>query len=325
MRFSRLPLFWRVFAINTAPLVVATLLLMFAPVTLHAPIRLTEAIVLSAGLAVILAVNLLLLRPAFASLDRLVQRMHTVDLLRPGQRLPESGGVEVTELVRGFNEMLGRLEDERRESGRRALSAQEAERLRIARGLHDEVGQILTGVLLQLSSLADAGAAQRQGELEEAKQATRQALEEVRRIAHELRPAALEHLGLASALTELTTKFAGLTGIVIDRRFDPALPPLSAEIELAIYRIAQESLTNVIRHADASHVEVSLENGLESVVLRVLDDGRGLDTSAPSSDADGGGLRGMRERALLIGGALAIKEGPTGGVEVRLEVPAGAG
>jgi len=231
----------------------------------------------------------------------------------------------VTELVRGFNEMLGRLEDERRESGRRALSAQEAERLRIARGLHDEVGQILTGVLLQLSSLADAGAAQRQGELEEAKQATRQALEEVRRIAHELRPAALEHLGLASALTELTTKFAGLTGIVIDRRFDPALPPLSAEIELAIYRIAQESLTNVIRHADASHVEVSLENGLESVVLRVLDDGRGLDTSAPSSDADGGGLRGMRERALLIGGALAIKEGPTGGVEVRLEVPAGAG
>jgi two-component system sensor histidine kinase UhpB len=323
MRFSRLPLFWRVFAINTAPLVVATLLLMFAPVTLHAPIRLTEALILAAGLGVVLAVNLLLLRPAFVSLDRLVQRMHTVDLLRPGQRLSEGGGVEVAELVRGFNEMLVRLEEERRESGRRALAAQEAERLRIARGLHDEVGQILTGVLLQLSSLADAGVAQRQGELEEAKQATRQALEEVRRIAQELRPAALEHLGLVSALTELTTKFAGLSGIVIDRRFDPDLPPLSAEIELAIYRIAQESLTNVIRHADASHVEVSLENGLESVVLRVLDDGRGLEPSALSSGD--GGLRGMRERAVLVGGALAIKEGRTGGVEVRLEVPAGAG
>jgi two-component system, NarL family, sensor histidine kinase UhpB len=145
----------------------------------------------------------------------------------------------------------------------------------------------------------------------------------VRRIAQELRPAALEHLGLVSALTELTTKFAGLSGIVIDRRFDPDLPPLSAEIELAIYRIAQESLTNVIRHADASHVEVSLENGLESVVLRVLDDGRGLEPSALSSGD--GGLRGMRERAVLVGGALAIKEGRTGGVEVRLEVPAGAG
>jgi two-component system, NarL family, sensor histidine kinase UhpB len=322
MRFSRLPLFWRVFAINTAPLVVATLLLMFAPVTLHAPIRLTEVVVLSAGLAVILAANLLLLRPAFASLDRLVQRMRTVDLLRPGQRLPEGGGVEVTELVRGFNEMLVRLEEERRESGRRALAAQEAERLRIARGLHDEVGQILTGVLLQLGSLADAGAAQRETDLEEAKQATRQALEEVRRIAHELRPASLEHLGLLSALTELTTKFAELSGIVIDRRFDPDLPPLSPEIELAIYRVAQESLTNVSRHAQAGRVEVSLEKGIESVVLRVLDDGHGFDVDVPPSGH--GGLRGMRERAVLIGGALAIKKGHTGGVEVRLEVPAGS-
>jgi two-component system sensor histidine kinase UhpB len=323
MSFSRLPLFWRVFIVNTAPLVIGVLLLMFAPVTLHAPIRLTEALILVAGLGVILAANLLLLRPAFASLDRLVHRMHTVDLLRPGQRLPEGGGVEVAELVRGFNEMLARLEEERHESSRRALAAQEAERLRIARGLHDEVGQILTGVLLQLGSLADAGAAQRESDLEEAKQATRQALEEVRRIAHELRPATLEHLGLLSALTELTTKFAHLSGIVIDRRFDSDLPPLSPETELAIYRVAQESLTNVFRHAEASRVEVSLEKGIESVVLRVLDDGHGLDADAPSGDH--GGLRGMRERAVLVGGALAIKEGHTGGVEVRLEVPAGSG
>ena len=301
---------------------VATLLLMFAPVTLHAPIRLTEAIVLSAGLAAILAANLLLLRPAFASLAQLVQRMHTVDLLRPGQRLPEGGGAEVAELVRGFNEMVARLEDERRESRRGALAAQEAERLRIARGLHDEVGQILTGVLLQLGSLADAGTSQRQRELEEAKQATRQALEEVRRIAHELRPAALEHLGLVSALTELTTKFADLSGIAIDRRFDPDLPNLSPEAELAIYRIAQESLTNVSRHAQATRVEVSLDRGNESVVLRVVDNGRGFDADAPPSGH--GGLRGMRERAVLVGGALAIKEGRAGGVEVRLEVAAGS-
>jgi two-component system sensor histidine kinase UhpB len=322
MRFSRLPLFWQVFAINTTPLVVATLLLMFAPVTLHAPIRVTEAIILLAGLTVILAANLLLLRPAFASLDRLVQRMHTVDLLRPGQRLPEGGGVEVAELVRGFNDMLARLEEERRESGRRALAAQEAERLRIARGLHDEVGQILTGVLLQLRSLGDAGAAQRESDLEEAKQATRQALEGVRRIAHELRPASLEHLGLLSALTEMTTKFTDLSGIAIDRRFDPDLPPLSPETELAIYRVAQESLTNVARHAEASRVEVSLEKGIDSVVLRVLDDGQGFDSDALPSGH--GGLRGMRERAVLLGGALAIKEGQTGGVEVRFEVPAGS-
>jgi two-component system sensor histidine kinase UhpB len=322
MRFSRVPLFWRVFAINTAPLVVATLLLMFAPVTLHAPIRLTEVIVLLGGLAVILAMNLLLLRPAFASLDRLVRRMHTVDLLRPGQRLPEGGGVEVAELVRGFNEMVARLEEERRESRRGALAAQESERLRIARGLHDEVGQILTGVLLQLGSVADADASRRQREVEEAKHATRQALEEVRRIAHELRPAALEHLGLVSALRELTTKFAELSGISIEHRFDPDLPTLSPEVELAIYRVAQESLTNVSRHAEASRVQISLERGSGSVVLRVLDDGRGFNVNAPPSGH--GGLRGMRERAVLVGGALAIKEGRAGGVEVRLEVPAGS-
>src|SRR5713226_2837721 len=152
MGFSRLPLLWRVFAINAALLVAATLLLALTPVTIHAPIALVEVGDLAVGLAVMLAANLLLLRPTFAPLERLVQRMRTVDLLRPGQRLAESGGVEVAELVRTFNE---RLEVERRESGGRALAAQEAERLRIARGLHDEVGQVLTGVLLQLDLLTE--------------------------------------------------------------------------------------------------------------------------------------------------------------------------
>ena len=233
MGFSRLPLFWRVFAINAALLVVATLLLALTPVTIHAPIALVEGLDLVVGLAVMLAANLILLRPAFAPLDRLVRRMRTVDLLRPGQRLAEGGGVEVTELVRTFNEMLDRLEAERRESGRRALAAQEAERLRIALGLHDEVGQVLTGVLLQLDSLAGA-----QPELEETKQAVRQALEEVRRIAQELRPEILDQLGLVSALTELSTRFARLSGKLVERSFAPDLPPLSSETERLFMRSA---------------------------------------------------------------------------------------
>src|SRR6185312_13426557 len=130
-----------------------------------------------------------------------------VHRLRPGQRLPEDGGVEVTALVRAFNQMLDRLESERRQSGRRALQAQEAERLRIARGLHDEVGQVLTGVLLQLDSLATAGG-DRAAEIAETKAAVRGAVEEVRRIARELRPEMLEQLGLVSALTELSRRFA---------------------------------------------------------------------------------------------------------------------
>jgi two-component system sensor histidine kinase UhpB len=308
-RFSRLPLLWRVFAINAALLVVATLLLALTPVTIHASLALVEGVDLALALAVMLAANLFLLRHTLAPIDRLVERMRTVDLLRPGQRLVEPGGVEVTELVRAFNQMLERLEAERRESGRRALQAQEAERRRIASGLHDEVGQVLTGVLLRLDD-------------EETKQAVRQALHEVRRIARELRPEKLEQLGLVSALTELSRRFAESSGIRVERSFSPELPPLSDEAELAVYRVAQESLTNVARHAGATQVELALQPGVGSVVLCVSDDGRGMSEAAVSNGH--GGLRGMRERALLVGGALAIKPGRTGGVEVRLEVPAGS-
>jgi two-component system sensor histidine kinase UhpB len=322
MGFSRLPLLWRVFAINATLLVVATLLLALTPLTVSTPIAVVEAVDLAIALIVMLTANLLLLRHTIGPLERLVERMRTVDLLRPGQRFAASGGVEVAELVRTFNEMLDRLEVERRESGRRALRAQESERLRIARGLHDEVGQVLTGVLLQLDSLVNVNGAARRHEVDETKQAVREALEEVRRIARELRPEMLEHLGLVSALTELSRKFADQSGIRVDRRFADRLPPLSDEAELAVYRVAQESLTNVARHANASRVEVTLERGVDSIVLRVTDDGRGLADETPGTNGRAG-LRGMRERALLVGGALAVKAGPDGGVEVRLEVPAG--
>jgi two-component system sensor histidine kinase UhpB len=225
----------------------------------------------------------------------------------------EDGGPEVAQLVHVFNQMLDRLESERRDSGRRARRAQEAERLRIAGGLHDEVGQVLTGVLLQLEA---------EGRTEETKAAVRQALEEVRRIARELRPEMLEHLGLVSALTELSRKFGEQSGLRIERHFADDLPPLSDDAELAVYRIAQESLTNAARHARASRVNVTLQRGAGSVVFRVVDDGRGMDeTAAPNGH---GGLRGMRERAMLVGGALAVKPAQEGGVEVRLEVPAEA-
>jgi two-component system sensor histidine kinase UhpB len=323
MRFSRLRLLWRVFAINAALLVIATLLLALTPVTIHASLAFVEGLDLVVGLVVMLAANLLLLRRTLDPIDKLVDRMRTVDLLRPGQRLVERGGVEVVALVRAFNQMIGRLEAERRESGRRVLEAQEAERLRIARGLHDEVGQVLTGVLLQLDSLARGVDDDHQRAIDETKHSVRGALEEVRRIARELRPEMLEHLGLVSALTELSRKFADQSGIRVDRRFSEKLPHLSDEAELAVYRVAQESLTNVARHANASRVEIALESGADSVVLRVADDGRGM---PPISRLNGhGGLRGMRERAVLVGGALAIKPARGGGVEIRLEVPAEVG
>ena len=123
-----------------------------------------------------------------------------------------------------------------------------------------------------------------------------------------------------SALTELARRFADVSGLDVRRRFAAELPPLAPEAELAVYRVAQESLTNVARHAGATAVDVELAGGGASVTLRIADDGRGLDGGEPR---DGhGGLRGMRERALLVGGALAITPGRAGGVDVRLEVPA---
>jgi two-component system sensor histidine kinase UhpB len=311
-----LPLYWRVFGVNAALLTAIAVVLVVTPVTISFPIAVVEALGVLAGLLVTIAVNALLLRHAFAPLARLAQRMETVDLLRPSQRLQVLRDDEIGRVVTTFNRMLDRLEAERQESGRRVLAAQEAERVGIARDLHDEVGQVLTGVLLQLNSIAEA-APEHDEALGEARQAVRRALDEVRRISSELRPEMLEALGLVSALTELTSSFQRVTGIDVERQFATSLPKLQPEVELAIYRIAQEGLTNIARHAQARKVVMSLEPSHGRVVLRVADDGRGF----AGTPTEHGGLRSMRERALLVDGALAIKPAPEGGVEVRLEVP----
>lgn len=315
-----MPLFWRIFLTNGALIVVTGLALAISPATISAPIAAIEGVVLSVVLLLVLGANYVLLRRTVAPLERLSLAMRDADLLSPGRRLPALGEGEIAELVHSFNDMLERLEAERRESGRRALAAQEAERQRIAAELHDEVGQSLTGVLLLLERIAGEVPAGRRATFSEAQQTVRRTLDEVRRIAQELRPEMLEHLGLVSALTALARGLADRTGLEIERRFAPDLPPLDPDAEVAVFRIAQEGLTNVARHANASRVLLSLEQGRDSIVLRVVDDGRGMDGGAAAS---GGGLRGMRERALIIGAALAIDRSPGGGVEIRLEVPTG--
>jgi two-component system sensor histidine kinase UhpB len=310
-------IFWRIFAVNASLLALIALLLIVTPIEISAPIAPIQALIIVVGLMVAMVANALLSKRAIAPLERLAQRMDTVDLLRPGQRLGIGRDDEVGHVVRAFNQMLDRLENERRQSGRRMVAAHEAARVSIARDLHDEVGQLLTGVLLHLDSIADA-ARDGRGEIGEAKEAVRRALDEVRRISSELRPEMLEHLGLLSALTELATTFGRASGIRVEREFEASLPALDPATSLAIYRIAQESLTNVARHARAEKVTIAIEGGHGSVVLRVADNGGGFGKPVPEEH---GGLRSMRERALLVDGALAIRQMPAGGVEVRLEVP----
>jgi two-component system sensor histidine kinase UhpB len=314
-------LFWRIFGLNAVVLGTATALLLWAPVTVSVPVLLTEAVILVGGLAVMLVANGALLRWGLAPLDRLTKLMTTVDLLRPGQRLPADGGGEVAELIRTFNAMLDRLEQERATSSARALLAQEAERRRIAQELHDEVGQSMTAILLALKRAADQADAPLRDDLHQVQEITRDSLDEVRRLVRRLRPGVLDDLGLVSALTSLTHDFAAHTGLQVLRRFAPELPTLAPETELVLYRVAQESLTNAARHADAQRIEVSLRHSGDALVLAVTDDGRGLRAAC-----EGAGIRGMRERALLIGASLDIAPCPGGsGTRVRLAAPVAEG
>ncbi|WP_308114591.1 sensor histidine kinase [Streptomyces sp. ISL-12] len=350
-------LFWRIFGLNALVLGTATALLLWAPVTVSVPVLLTEAVILVGGLAVMLVANAALLRWGLAPLGRLTRLMATVDLLRPGQRLPvpgggggagpgggrgagdgreggsdresgtgresgsdrrESGsrGGEVTELIRTFNAMLDRLEHERATSSARVLLAQEAERRRIAQELHDEVGQSMTAILLVLGRAADDADGPLREELRQAQEITRDSLDEVRRLVRRLRPGVLEDLGLVSALTSLTEDFAVHTGLYVARRFDTDLPALDQETELVLYRVAQESLTNAARHADARRVEVGLRRAGQAVVLEIADDGRGIEAAR-----EGAGIRGMRERALLAGATLNLTSTPGSGTRIRLITP----
>jgi two-component system sensor histidine kinase UhpB len=312
-----LPLFWRVFLANATVLVLAFVGLVAAPVTVSVPVAAGELAVLAAGLIALMAANLLLLRPAFAPLDQLAETMRRHDPLTHGVRAEVVGDASVVALAQTFNDMLDRLEHERRESARQALMVQEAERQRIARELHDEVGQTLTGVILQVEGIAATIPDELAAPLEELRETVRHGAEEVRRIASRLRPDALDELGLASALAALAAGFEQQARIPVTRRLAPAVDA-SPEQELVIYRVAQEALTNVARHAHASRVEVSLSETPDAIVLAVRDAGRGFADGAPTSSH---GIRGMRERAMLVGADLSIDGEAGKGTTIRLAIP----
>jgi two-component system sensor histidine kinase UhpB len=198
------------------------------------------------------------------------------------------------------------------------LRAQEAERLRIAQELHDQVGQELTAVLLGLSRLATRAPACLEQDVLAIQDAVRDSLEDVRRIAIELRPEALDDLGLATALAVLADRFSEQLGLDVSDDIPSDLPALPPEVDIVVYRVAQEALTNVARHSASSRAELMLERDRERLRLTVRDHGLGL----PPGNTPGTGIRGMAERAAVIGGSLAVGNARPGpGCEVRLDVP----
>lgn len=313
-------LFWRVFLLNAALLIGAAVVLAVSPATVSFPIRPHQVYVLACGLAVVLAANALLLRISLAPLRELARLMRRIDLLVPEARLQEVGAAELRAVIGTFNEMLARLELERRSSSSRVVGNQEEERRQIARELHDEVGQGLTAVLLQLKNLADDAPADLQSELANAQTVVRQNLDEVQRIARRLRPSVLDDLGLPYAIHSLLDVLENSAPFMVERWVDLDLPKLPAPVELALFRVAQESLTNVVRHAGATRLELTLLPVDGRVELVIRDDGRGM-IYAP--DLEGGGIRGMRERALAIDARLQIRSHPGEGTGVSVLVPVG--
>ncbi len=278
-------------------------------------------LVLGFAVAATVAVNVYLLSRRTAPLEQLADEMEEVDLSRPRPDIePIKGAEEIERLERSFRAMLDRLEAERRHGASAALEAQERERARVARDLHDEVNQALTGLVLRLEALRAKAPPDLSDDLEETSAVARQAMEELLTLARQLRPTALDDLGLKAALAGLVEEVGRQTGIATAFESDESagsFHQLPDELQLVTYRVAQEALSNAVRHSGARHIRVRLTLTGDGLELRVSDDGAGFDASEPPA---GLGVAGMRERAMLVGAAFGIESRPGLGTRVRLVV-----
>jgi two-component system, NarL family, sensor histidine kinase UhpB len=279
-----------------------------------------DFLILALAIVLTLCTNLWMLQRRFRPLETLIDQIESIDPSEPTPlELRRSDPVEeIDRLASSFHNLLERIEEERRRSGQLAMRAQEEERRRLARDLHDEVNQALTAILLRLEALAQETPPERAPEVIELKRLVNQAMDELLNLARQLRPSALDDHGLVAALETQMKRFSARTGI--EARLDTAGDPdeLADVIQTAIYRIAQEALTNVTRHAGATVVELVVAQTNGDVELRVSDDGRGFD---PAVRGGGLGLIGMAERARLVGGELDVRSAPGGGTTITLRVP----
>jgi two-component system sensor histidine kinase UhpB len=283
----------------------------------------TERVLVVIGISATLGLlaNLVLLRARFTPLEDLIEDMEKVDLSRPRANIPSSidGKGETAEVERielAFLRMLRRLEAERRRASSAALRAQEEERARVARDLHDEVNQALTGVLLRLEATRESAPPELAAELAETRALANQAMEELLSLARQLRPTALDDLGLEAAIGGQVEEIGRRE---IEAGFDSEgdFSDLDDDVQLVVYRVAQEALSNASRHSQAGRVAVSLSRNGSVVELKVSDDGRGFSFAAAEK---GLGIAGMRERALLVDGDVEIHSRPNEGTTVWLRV-----
>ncbi len=329
----RVPLFYKILLANAAIVIAGAAVgtVVTAEFVRAAPRRSTlELVGLLAlvGVAVSILVNALILRLALVPLRLLERTADRVQRGDPEARAPlsplaDQGLERLTRTVNGMLDTLAAYRGRLREIAARALHAEEEERKRIARELHDETAQSLAALLIRLRLLRRADDPEARGALlEQARGEILATIEGIRRFARGLRPPALDELGLVPAVEAHARTLGEAAGIRVQVEAEPLDGLLPAEAELAVYRIVQEALSNVVRHSGAGEARVRFERVPGAVVVTVEDRGRGFEVAeGVGAGGRGLGLFGMRERAEYVGGRVEIESAPGAGTRVRVEVP----
>lgn len=328
---TRTSLFMKVLVANAAIVLVgSTTAVLFVNRVWHGerPAPFQEALFVVVGLVISLVVNFAILRVAFRPLFTLES---TLDRVRRGDfsaRVPDvEGDPALTRLSETTNLVLDRLSEHRQSLAAQILRAQEAERKRIARELHDETSQALTSVLFNLEAVEQQlphGSEELSRRLDLTKEIARRTLDETRRLMFDLRPLVLDDLGLVPALRWFLSQRVQPMGLQVDLQvsgFDTRLPE---ELETALFRILQEAVSNVVKHAKAKNLSITLTHAPGQVIGVVQDDGVGFHPVHVAGKADrdrGLGLFGMHERAALVGGSVQIESAPGRGTKMRVTVP----
>jgi len=333
-RIRAVPLLYKVLIANVAIVMFGAIAGTYVTATtfrdVDAPSR-VELILMFVAIGVILsvAVNYLVLRAAFQPLDSLERLADSVREGNLAERAHSSAlsDPQLARLVDTFNGTLDELERGQgrlRELTTQVIEAQEAERQRIARELHDDTAQILFAQLLSVSALKSSPHEAVRQTAESLETLTVEAIEGVRRLALELRPPALDDLGVREALGDLAQRFSENTGVQVDLEVTGSRDRLAPEVELVLYRVAQEAMTNVVKHAKATRARIALARWPDRVDLSVDDNGIGIDPAVNRTRDSRGlglGLFGMEERVVLVGGTLAIRSLVPTGTRIAVSLP----
>lgn len=284
------------------------------------------AIFVAIGWLVSVALNFVVLQIAFRPLIDLVKVMRRIQAGERSLRAPLTGlDSQADQVALTFNMVLEAVDEAARLRASQIINAQEQERKRIARELHDETSQVLTSLLISLAILEESITTQEaRDRIADTRRLAHQTLRAIRNLSIDLRPSALDDLGLLPALRSYVKEYQQKCSIEVEFLATGFKERLPAEMETALYRIVQESLTNTARHANARKLSVTLKEKAHAVYATITDDGHGFDVETllktPGQER-GLGLAGMKERALLLDGSLTINSSPGQGTTVEVRIP----